>query len=118
MQIDSISPELRNSLWSLLKLSVWDNVGHPAGTDPYLRYNPEIDNFCRVLWFDYFKKPLDTLGDNFMGILVSLRKYFFEAEWYEVYDFIEFVIAHFPYQGRSQFIKVCNEVLQREVSAY
>jgi hypothetical protein len=120
IQIDSISNDLRISLWSLLKLSVWDNVyySNSSGGAYLSAQNQEIKAFCEVLWFDHFKKPLDTLGDRWSTILASLRKYFFECPWYEVYDFMEFVVVNFPYSRRSEFIKACNTVLEREVSAY
>lgn len=101
-----------------MKLFVWDKVYHSPGEEPYLRHNREIQTFCESLWFDHFKKPLDTLGHRWNTILAVLRQYFFECQWYEVYDFIEFVVAHFPYTRRSEFIKACNSILEREVSAY
>jgi hypothetical protein len=120
IQIDSISEELRNSLWSLLKLSVWDNVwySNSYGGKFLSAQNEEIKSFCEALWFEYFKKPLDTLDDNWLKILPVLRKYFYECQWYEVYDFIEFVASHFPYPDRNKFIGACNVILEREVSAY
>jgi AbiJ N-terminal domain 4 len=120
IQIDSISHELRNSLWSLLKLYVWRNVFYSnshGGT--YLNVaNEKIKHFCELLWFHYFKEPLDTLGNNWTTILAFVRKYFFGCQWYEVYDFIEFVSDNFPYSGRDDYIKACNTVLETEVSAY
>jgi len=65
VQIDSISQELTNSLWSLLKIHIWDNVWQSTGDrSAYLSKNPAIKTLCQQLWFHYFKKPLDTLGDN------------------------------------------------------
>lgn len=40
-------------------------------------------------------------------------------EWYEVYDFIEFVANHVDHGDTSiNFIEACNTVLKRELSAY
>ena len=51
-----------------------------------------------------------------------LSGYFFEFEWNEVYDLIEFFPNNFEgYYGddrNAEFIKYCNDVLEREVSAY
>ena len=120
VQIESMDEPLRNGLWSLLKLSVWDYV-----SDPYHDYtlvsdsNREIKGLCVRLWLHYFKRPLDTLTDNWRKILAELRKYFFECPWYEAYDFVEFISENYGrYNFRETFIKRCNGILEREVSAY
>jgi hypothetical protein len=118
---DSISPELRNSLWSLLKMQVWDQVYYSqtyGGAFLTPEQNPEMTEFCRKLWFFHFKKPLDTLPTDWSKVLEGLRKVFFSCEWYEVYDFVEFVVQHFPYKNGEKFIKMCNSVLQAESSGY
>jgi hypothetical protein len=98
IQIDSISQELRNSLWSLLKIHVWDHVWYSRSDGgAFLSSNPEIQTFCQRLWFQHFKKPLDTLGNNWLVVLASLREHFSGCDWLEVYDFVEFVANNFPY---------------------
>jgi hypothetical protein len=123
VQLESMDEPLRNALWSLLKLHVWDQV--QASTGMYGGYylssggNREIDTLCRRLWYSYFKKPLDQLNDDWSKVYAQLRRHFFEARWYEVYDFIEFVSANYDrYQFRDNFIGSCNHALEREVSAY
>ncbi len=116
VQIDSVNTELRNVLWSALKLHVWDNVvrGHYGSV---FSYNPDIEQLCIRLWLDYYKLPLDTLGD-WPDVHKNLRKYFFECRWFEVYDFIEFVSANYPYGNPDSFVEVCNFYLKRECAAY
>jgi len=119
IQIESISEELRNSLWSLLKVHVWDQVlyNRYAGGS-FLSDNPEIKLLCEQLWFNHFKRPLDTLVNDWSKIFSGLRKYFFECDWWAVYDFVEFIANNFPYPGRTKFIEACNAALEKEVSAY
>lgn len=116
IQIDSIDEPLRNSLWSLLKINIWDNI-----------YNNYISNdsnhdlwvLCVRLWLHYFKEPLDQLDNDWINVLAKLRTYFFKATWYEVYDFIEFVANNYELSNfRDHFIQNCNTFLQNEVSAY
>lgn len=122
VQLESVDEPLRNALWSLLKIHVWDQViysstGFSGGY--YLSSNEHHHFLCERLWFSYFKKPLDTLSDDWSKVIVTLRDYFFKCEWYEVYDFIEFVTANFQRYGfRDKFIDSCNSALQKEVSAY
>lgn len=123
VQLDSMDEPLRNALWSLLKIHLWDKVQYSTGI--YSGYylsgsgNGEIMLLCRRLWYSYFKKPLDQLDDDWNKVYSELRRYFFEAEWYEVYDFLEFVANN--YEGdrfRDKFVKSCNVALEHEVSAY
>lgn len=71
------------------------------------------------MWFNYFKKPLDHLDGDWKKVIEQLRRYFFECEWYELYDFIEFVANNFPkYNFRDSFMQNCNLLLEKEMSAY
>jgi hypothetical protein len=54
---------------------------------------------------------------QWLSVLQFLRQYFFKCEWYEVYDFVEFVANNYP-PRKDGFIKACNKVLEQEVSAY
>lgn len=123
VQIDSVDEPLRNSLWSLLKIYAWDRVH--ASTGMYGGYylsshgNKNIATLCHRLWLNYFKKPLDKLDDDWTKVHGQLRRHFFEGEWYEVYDFIEFIANNYDeYQFRDRFIEACNRALEREISAY
>lgn len=123
VQIDSIDEPLRNALWSLLKVFVWDHMRESSGI--YRGYflssdsNKEIRELCDRLWFSYFKKPLDQRDNEWDKVHGQLRNYFFGCEWYEVYDFLEFVTNNYDrYQFKDHFIAACNKALEKEISAY
>lgn len=123
VQLESMDEHLRNALWSLLKVYVWDHVHVSSGI--YTKYyltghgNEEIRSLCTRLWFGYFKKPLDQLDNDWNKVHAELRQYYFQSEWYEVYDFIEYVAGNYDrYQFKDQFVGACNRALEREVSAY
>ncbi|MDD3883595.1 MAG: hypothetical protein PHW66_01550 [Gallionella sp.] len=123
VQIDSIDEPLRNALWSLLKIFVWDHMRPSTGGygGHYLSSgsNKEISSLCKRLWFGYFKKPLDQLDDDWDKVYGQIRKYFFGCEWYAVYDFLEFVVNNYErYQFKDNFIASCNQTLEKEISAY
>jgi len=118
VQIDSVDEQLKNALWSLLKIHVWDHVHYRYG-GYYLSHNEEIKALCERLWFSFFKKPLDTLDNNWSKVRAFLRTHFFNCPWYEVYDFIEFVANNYSrYQFKDRFLQSCNAVLEKEMSAY
>lgn len=124
IQIESMDEPLRNGLWSLLQMHCWDNVrtvkrGLSRGYYLSGYGNEKIQSLCDGLWFHYFKKPLDTLDDNWSNVLETLRKYFFKCDWNEVYDFVEFVGNNYEqYQFKENFIQNCNHLLEKEMSAY
>lgn len=123
VQIESIDEPLKNALWSLLKVNIWDHVKHSSGMygGHYISKdsNKEIYALCQRLWFNYFKKPLDTLNHDWDVVLGFLRKYFFECEWYEVYDFIEYCANNYErHRFKENFIKSCNVAFEKEMSAY
>ena len=115
IQIDSMSLELRNTLWKILQIHVWADGNIPmvyASNQPH-----EIKALCHKLWFEYFKHPLDTMDSYWVNVVQALRKYFFGCEWYEAYDFVEFVANNYS-PKRDQLIRSCNQMLEREASGY
>lgn len=121
IQIESMDDSLRNSLWSLLTILCWNNVSPSPGISnpPRLKYNPAMKDLCQSLWFNLFKKPLDQLDDIWKPVYQQLREHFFACEWYEVYDFIEFIGNNYRDKGfQEKFKERCNDILEKEMSAY
>jgi len=114
MQVDSMDRELRNCLWNALTIFYWSKVKGKV-ISPY----KNIKILLIKLWDSYFKKPIDTLGNYWPKTHMKIRDYFFSCKWYEVYDFIEFIANNYPIVDiNSKFMKSCNYVLERELSAY
>lgn len=109
----------------MLKIFYWDKAqyssyGFGGGYSLSSDSNSELKTLCERLWFSYFKIPLDRLSDDWSDVLEALRKYFFSAKWFEIYDFIEFVANNYPKDYRetnSKFMAACNSVLEMEMSA-
>lgn len=124
IQLESIDEELHNALWSVLKLHYWDAVRYDHDILHSRRLlsiygNEPMQTFCQRLWLYFFKKPLDTLPNDFEDVYDHLRKFFFECKWYEVYDFIEFVALEYPDEHRNgEFTHAANIFLEKEVAAY
>jgi predicted DNA-binding protein YlxM (UPF0122 family) len=118
IQIDSVDGALRNSLWSLLKIFIWDQVERRPQFSSMFGGNPRFKALCDLIWFSYFKLPLDTLKDDWTFVYEQLRGYYFECEWFELYDFVEFVADNYQYDDRANFIDACNGALKTEMSAY
>jgi hypothetical protein len=128
VQIEDIDDQLRNGLWSTLKVHYWDKI-RPRTLSEMLEFgrghslaspaNEGIATLCRALWINFFKYALDTLPDNWEEAYGRLRQFFFSCNWFEVYDFVEFVPQWYPDQKLAGlFMHTANALLEREVSAY
>ena len=74
------------------------------------------------LWQDHLKLDLDNLHidiGNRDNTFTIVKNHFFGCEWYEVYDFVEFVASNSRDEATNQkFMEECNTILERESSAY
>jgi len=119
VQIESVDGELRIGLWNKLDFFYWSRADkHPMHSLLHPNNKP-ILLLLQYIWSDYFKFPIDIIGDDWKEAYTYLRKHFFSCSWNEVYDFIEFVANHYRDAAvNNQFRAECNEVLKREVSGY
>jgi hypothetical protein len=112
IQVESMSDDLRNSLWNALDITLWGKKNYI-----YREYGePDIERFSKSLWFIFFKKPIDTRPKANYKILDEIRDYFFKCKWFEVYDFLEFVVQF--HNGAKGLPDLLNAILERELSGY
>ncbi len=105
IQIESMTVELRNSLWNVIFSLSYER-----------RYL--FDKIFTRMWINLFKEPIDAVSTNQSVRLRALRVLFFENEWNVVYDIIEFFAKTTRGVVQTDFIKVCNAVLERELSGW
>jgi len=116
IQIESIDIDLRNCIWSIVKISFLDRLGKLRRHSK----DSEFHSFCILLWISSFKLPVDAISHHSDENEHFIRKSFFEFQWYEVYDFLEFVAKHpqtlsfDPNIFKSQI----NKILEVENSGY
>lgn len=118
LQTDSMDNDLRNGLWNVLTNLVWPSeyqdwniVNHPT-------------LLMLAIWQEYFKRPSDDMPTSWPSFLEEVRSYFMGAEWWQVYDFIEYIgsfgsgtVSQYADLG-TDFRRNCNVVLAKELSAY
>ena len=108
IQIDSMDNDLRNKLWNALE-SQLNNLYHDAFTE----------TFPEKIWHDYYKQPIDIMPDSWRETKAEIRQYFFTCQWFEAYDFIEFIINLYPdFSCNQTFMEICNCTFKEEMSAY
>jgi hypothetical protein len=101
-----------------LKNSLWNYTSEAIGRGIYSWYDA-----LKVYYIDYYKFSVDDLpGNEFCKD--DLNEYFFDGDWYEVYNFIEFTmhnlseIAQHIKITKEQFEEGLNEILKRELAGY
>jgi len=123
LQREVVDIELRNRLWSALKITIWDNWKHPG---PYRSQTMEsmvVDALVQQIWFNHLKLPLDTVPEFTPGHPHSaygiLRDTFFKSNWWQFYDFLEFILQSCPDPGwRASLKDLANSILTQENAAY
>jgi len=110
IQINSMNDALRNSLWNYFSEII--------GSAIYSWYDP-----LKVYYINYFKFSIDDMPDSDYS-KDELSDGFFDCDWYEVYNFIEFTMQNLSLVvprvqlTKEQFEKGLNQILKRELAGY
>jgi len=122
LQRESIDDELRNRLWSAVKLSIWDNWSPRAALGLQQPSAQQVEHLVSLIWLHHFKAPIDTIPSFDVAYPKSayqvLRDYFFECNWWEVYDFIEFLVKVSEDEWSKHLTELVNAFLETENAAY
>ncbi|WP_366183849.1 AbiJ-NTD4 domain-containing protein [Flavobacterium ovatum] len=115
-----MSPELRNSLWTVVIETILEFRSNERGYNNYGQREAysKLAEYFRDLWIDFFKMPIDNLSISYGCIYGNspfefVRAWFYKATWGEVFDFIEFSSSY-----HDSFAEICNNFLKRELSAF
>ncbi len=116
IQVESADHDLRNSLWNAIDEFMLERM-HDW---------PSCQEIIRNIWGNLYKLRFDEQPREPFQFADFLQKKLFNGPWYEVYDFIEFVIQHYklpPMRDEAgtqavTFTEACNYILERECSAW
>lgn len=116
LEKEGISPELLNSLWTLILETVLATKKEQA--DYGEKYSDKT-NFYRNVWINFFKWPIDNLPLSYGEVAEwhaqpVIRDWFFKEDWDLVLDFVEFCVNY----DDNKFSNYFNNFLKREMSAY
>lgn len=115
LQIDDMDDELRTSLWNVVQEIIWDS--HQSRSHYSYTTHSSLYDLIKRYWRDFFKIPVNDIPEYIQNMVQAAREWFFNAEWYEVYDFMEFTASIWEV-SRGRFVDAANAVLEREVSGY
>ncbi|MDP9646145.1 AbiJ-NTD4 domain-containing protein [Paraburkholderia caledonica] len=100
---DAMPDALRSSLWNVY-LDWLQRQMH--------------ERLVKEIWREFWKRPLDTIpyfGYGYDEALKQVRDFFFNSDWYAVYDLLEFLMAT---RDGEVLAKAVDQVLIRELAAY
>jgi hypothetical protein len=106
--------DLRTGLWNLLTHFYFPQ------DDVALDGDVDLASRAHAIWTDYFKWAADSIPNWWQDCRDEIKKWFFEqADWFDVYDFLEFCLERFADQfDTTAVVTALNEVLERERSGY
>jgi len=118
LQINEVDKALRNRLWKKVKEYFLDKLDVEPGIEFFFNTEEKDYLFFDEMFEKFFKtyeKPPITLDE----LEHLLNQYFFKCKWYEVYDFLEYIVKNFHKKKIvSKLKREINKVLEEEMSAY
>jgi hypothetical protein len=112
IQTDEMNDDLRNSIWNFI----------------HAQYNHVRNDYWIALarWVaEFFRKvPVDELPYRNYDCRKWVKAYFYNLEWFEVYDLVEFLVANnqnirqYPDFTGERLINAYNSIFERELSGY
>lgn len=113
-QINSIDDGLKNRIWNQIQICYFDSI---KTTNLDIHFKNDYDFFIRI--YDEFFKSHKKIELYLNPINKEIKKTFFSFQWYEIYDFIEYISEVYHHvEINKQFKTKTNEVLENEMSGY
>ncbi|MDR6886130.1 MULTISPECIES: AbiJ-NTD4 domain-containing protein [Variovorax] len=124
IQTEAIDTELRNGLWTVLKIGVWDYFKPYLGSQVAERQAKDVRLLIQMIYVHLFKLPIDSVPEfepstqSKRSSYFVLRQMVLESEWHEVYDLVEFIAQNVPEYMQEHLLEMLNGVLARENAGY
>jgi hypothetical protein len=120
IQKESVEKQTRTQLWNFLKIVLWDEwESYDYG---WTTHSQHVNQLMRRIWVHHFTASLDNLpgfdpyeADGAYGIM---KRHFMDAKWFEVYDFLEFVVQNWSGSGEDEIAAGINSILEKELCAF
>ena len=120
LQVESIDSPLLNRIWNSILRDFFEKLD---GSRPSINQSPRI-KVSKFIWEEFFNKRIDEfplqsyVGASFEEFLNILEEWYFNAKWYEVYDFVEFLSKVDQRTANMNFIPQINNALEKELAGY
>jgi len=118
IQRERVDHSLKSKLWNLLIDDIWGQVEfelYEVGVSEHSGHYGLLKN----IWHNYLSISYDTIPYEYKDAVKYLRGHFFDGEWYDPLNFIEFIANSFSDPSEAQkFCDEANTTLKIEMSAY
>ncbi|MBR0793961.1 hypothetical protein JQ615_01015 [Bradyrhizobium jicamae] len=116
LQLDSMDNDLRNGLWQACIESFFH-----GGSEHDYAYDNVFRAIMEAIYVDVFKSTTENIPHGYQNGIRAIREWFNKAEWFDVYNFVEFLIQNFdkqPFVDDGAFSWRVFFFLEREKSGY
>ena len=120
IQIESIDSVLENKIWNNILKNFLNEISDYALNGR----NSLRGNTCKIIWTDFFDNRIDEIDKfpngkiDIKGVVYYIKKWFFDSEWFEKYDFIEYLSQLDKTQTGTGIEEIFNHTLKNEMSGY
>lgn len=125
LQDKDIDQDLRNSLWTVLTVFLWNEYDPgDAYDDRKVQNTRAILTLVRQIYILLFKQPIDVIPEfnpqdfGQQSAYFRLRKIVLTGPWHSVYDLLDFITKNAPPFAKANFFEQLNYTLTLENSAY
>lgn len=122
IQIDSVDKKLKNHLWNAVDVFYWRQSDSPymIFEDIYgSRINNKLYSLIHIIWNNYLNYRLDLMSPRIDENINTILKKAFESEWYEIYNFLEFIADNESDDDyKKEFMDCCNTIFEKDMSGY
>ncbi len=122
IQIDSVDEKLKNHLWNALELFYWrqSDSAYMIFEDDYgRRIKNQLYSLIYIIWNNYLNCRLDQISPRIDKNIDTILKKAFESEWYEIYNFLEFIAKNESDDDyKKEFMDFCNDIFKKDMSGY
>ncbi len=119
LQVESIDEGLNNRLWNIILEAFFYQLSDESDDEISDR-----EFICKIIWMEFYGLRIDLIPTSTYRDVSSYEVidyvkewYFTKAEWFEKFDFIEF-ISKIKLSIRDNFIEMINTALKKEISGY
>lgn len=119
LQVDGMDSPLRHRIYNVLIDDFFKTFQTYAQSGP-----SEFEDMCRLIWKDYFERPIDEIpspagaGYYSGGWFEFFKKWYDKASFDEVYDFVEYVLFIEGVLKRTVVREGVQRSLEREGAGY
>jgi len=113
LQGQSLDPATRNRLWSAFA----ETLPEAQGTRLSFR-GTWMWQFCREVWAEFFKLPVDNMPLEEWQVRAALKAQFINAPWNEVYDLLEFAVHSKRHGDAGSLAERVKHTLEEEKAGF